>query len=298
MYIISVSKLFSTIGERPYYPKINNMKSGKNYKIDRRPHKNRKTYICLLVENQQGIIAGCTEFLQNYCRGSKLHRSTKYNIQQFGKKLKTDEETDYVSFKKIVDQFAVEQNEVTQLEMNLGNREKSACYQEDTFKFTSKNHEASKIYEFLLEAIIENKSPISICQKYDIPKGTVHSWLKGGNDLRILYSMYSESSDYIVGILKKYGWYKVEKFQINLIKDIQNAQIDEKVKERFIEKISRIRKADFIKPKLDSATYRNMYPTFDAFKQMAEKQSDKVLEVIYSDIEILSLVIDQVLNIR
>lgn len=250
---IIISSIFKEVGCRISYDLLAITKNGELYEIQKAKAANGKISEAIAIEDDISANTAKSEFLRNYLRSGNLQAKTKKKILSYIKKLEEDmvevleynENSNYIkesrSSKNVV-QGKIEEI-LIENSVKFTNKEKDTGYVRDVEKFVYNTtaHDIQKMASLIIESRINNVSPYTLLNKYELGAGTIYTWYKDINELRILYTFYYNLEyNEIKSILSNYDKKDIIAFEAKLIKDIQNDnRLDENIKKVYIDLVKK-----------------------------------------------------------
>lgn len=316
--IINVSALFDEINVRVAETVLERLKNGSKYKLTKKLSSNgRGIGEHLEIIDNSNSNEAIIEFLQNYLReGQRLKKDTKKKVQLHIRNLRraineTIEEQDVQKKNSvnlaIQDTMNLEGNESFEEEQVEGGAE--MIYSSDNkYVYRSNSYEINDIIDFIIKARMENVSPFTLLNELDYPPGTVHTWYKDSNELRILYSLYCMNTNEKI---EKFNGYSKEKI-VEFNKDIRglvtsSSNITEDLKNKYLKKIDTFNEAlNDLSTQVDKHengkgenninvdVIKVITQTEEMWKAFANSNKEKIFEILYNDEEILGMVLKKI----
>lgn len=314
--VLNVSALFKKMNLRVADTVLERVRNGSKYKLIKKESLNGRglgEHLEILdgINSDEAII----EFLQNYLREGRLVKDTKKKLQLYIRNLKKSINENVEN--KPTQEVNI-QNKAIQERINLDNKEvysenqfyggvKMIYSTENKYMYRSNSYEINEIIDFVVKARIEKISPFTLLNELNYPAGTVHTWYKDLNELRILYSLYSMDND---EKLEKFDGYSKEEV-IEFNKDIydlvmSSENITEQLKNKYLTNIddfneflnnltSEIEKENSNENKnINIDIIKVITQTEEIWKAFANSNKEKIFEILYNDEEILSMVLKKI----
>ncbi len=298
---INVTSLFKSINLRPARTVVMRVRNGLRYRLIRQETKNGRVGDYLDISDESYKNDAIKEFLQNYIREGRLSKDTKKCIQAYMLRLKKNDK------EILVVQESIDLDENSNEVMQLNQGEDQFMYSsENKYAYRSNSYDIDDIIDFVIKARIQNKSPFILKNEINYPAGTLHTWYKDSNELRIIYSLYNRS---IEEINKKFYGYNLEeiiKFNRDIYNDVLMCKnISEDIRKSYLSMIDKFNNVLISKEKKNEKNYdeksfvnidviKVITQTEEMWNAFANSNKEKIFEILYNDEEILSMVLNKI----
>lgn len=297
---IILSSLFKKMECRMSYDLLAVTKNGTLYEIGKGKSSNQRLSECLLIKDDVSENLAIIEFLRNYLRSGSLKSKTKKNILAFIKEIK---DSDKLEIKFNRSNYNLEDTVQTEMECIISekNEIRELYYNDlDKFRYNTSAHDMKIMVNLVLESRIKKISPYKLVEKYKIPSGTIFTWYKNINEIRIVYTFYTMDNDYIQEVLSNYDKREVLSFQKELISEINNTTtISSNIKKVYIDLINdninrsnqlndmhRLMKIRMIEKILQESSQYS--------KEFIISKKQEILDLIIKDKNILDIIIENI----
>ncbi|MCH1965709.1 hypothetical protein [Paraclostridium sordellii] len=306
---VVISSIFRDIGCRMSYDLLALTKNGSLYEIGKAKSANSKLSECILIKDDVPENLAIAEFFRNYLRSGNLKSKTKKNILTFIKELEDDSRLDN-DFSK--DNHELENAVQINTDYILGERnednnivkkdENDNLYYNDIEKFiyNTSAYDIKKVANLVVESRIKKISPYKLSDRYQIPSGTIFTWYKNINELRILYTFYTMENDYVKQILSNYSNKDIVSFQKKLIEDITDETIiSEEIKKIYIdlinESVNKVNELnDFHRLMKIRMIEKILQESSQYSKDFITSKKQEILDLVLKDSNILDIIIDNI----
>lgn len=285
---------------------IKRMRNGSTYVISKHPGKSGTLVDCIEWDekkyNQNDVLV---EFLQNYRKEGGLSNQTEAKVLKYIKRLRMEK---LLSNKSIPIQEKINLHAEQEINLVDEGSELIMYSDEEKYIYRSNAYKIDDIIDLVIKSKIEKKSPFRLLNEFDIPSGTVHTWYKNSNELRILYSLYNMTFEQINEKFSKYNSEQIRNFNKSIRQDVlQCENISEELRKKYLENIDkydeyRIKKENRLMSLMENdnndmlTAIKLITQTKDIWNVYAETNKDKIFEILYNNEEILSMILKKILG--
>lgn len=312
---ITISSIFKEAGCRISYDVLAVTQNGKLYNIGHVKAANGKISEAIVLDDNVSENKAKVEFLRNYLRSGNLKLKTKKYILDYIKKLEEENDLELEnesnistsSYSKIYSDniCGVEQSIIVE-KSNKNNYKQintlNTNYLAD-FIYNINKHDIRKMASLIIESRMNNVSPYTLSNKYEVGPGTIHTWYKDINELRILYTFYYILEyDEIKSILSNYDASDIMNFEDKLINDVQvDDRLDENIKKIYIDLVNENKYEEEISSISDIDKYMKkiilgkiLNGSTGLSQEFISKKKQEILNLIINNDEMQAIIIDNI----
>lgn len=317
---LNVNTLFRKMKLRAAETVLERVRNGSSYRLVNKQSSNGRG-IGVHLEILDGIDSNeaIAEFLQNYLREGRLTRDTKKELQlqiRNLRKAKMAIEDNQAIQDRMKEKESIQESiYLDNLETSMINQvegEEQMVYSSDIkYAYRSNSYEINDIIDFIIKARIENISPFILANKLSYPAGTVHTWYKDSNELRVLFTLYAMNDQEKMERFEAYDKEQIVAFN----KDIRNLvisceNITDELRKKYLQNIDSFN--ELLKELLNETEEQSdvkrgnncinvdvvkvITQTEEMWNAFANSNKEKIFEILYNDEEILSMVLKRIYN--
>lgn len=297
---LNITTLFKKYNIRVAETVVERIMNGSKYRVIKKKSSNGRglgNYLEAL--NGININEAIIEFLENYLIEGNLLEDTEKKIQS---------KIQYLSEEINNKTLLIEKENDSALESQKYGGDEMIYTSESRYIYRSNSYEINEIIDFVIIARMEKISPFMLLNELGLnyPAGTIHTWYKDFNELRILYSLYKMNNEEKIKKFSKYTKEQIIEFNEEIYILVMNLNnITEGLKNKYLkniddfnvilrELISEEEKQKIENKNTNIDVIKVITQTEEMWNAFANSNKEKIFEILYNDEEILNMILKKI----